>query len=182
MAGGRNSPDDIEAAFTLKIHETNRQDAIKFYRSMAASGPEKIPAGMVAEERASKDISEAEARRKSQLASLSGLPKGSPALDALVAKLCLATYLIERTKKICELCIKQDKIGMFSLYLSLRQRVVSLLGEDYYGQEPGDILLEYSDVEPLLFACSELCGLKPATLDEAMGEYKKRLVDELGSA
>jgi hypothetical protein len=170
---------DIESSFALRIHETNRSDAVEFYLALAKSGKEKIPPDMLKEEKGSKALDEAESRRKAQAASLSDMPEGAPEFDAAVAKLCLAKYLLERTGKIREIILKGNSVGAFTLFLSLKEAVLNLLSEKYYGLMAGQILDEYDDLEPILSACSEICGLRSVSLTEAMGEYKKLLADEL---
>jgi len=170
---------EIERSFALKIHETNRADAMEFYKALAKSGAEKVPAELLKEEKASKGLSVAESRRKAQAETLPKIPEGTPEFDAAVARLCLAGYLLERTGKIREIILKENRAGSFSLLLSLKESVLNLLSERYYGLPADQILDEYDDLEPLLAACSEICGLRAASLDEAVSEYKKRLADEL---
>jgi hypothetical protein len=170
---------EIERSFALKIHETNRADAIEFYKALAKSGAEKVPAELLKEEKGSKGIADAESRRKTQAATLSGMPEGAPEFDAAVAKLCLAHYLLERTNKIREIILKENRVGAFSLFLSLKEAVINMLSEKYYGLPADQILDEYDDLEPMLAACSEICGLRASPLTEVMNEYKKRLADEL---
>jgi len=170
---------EIERSFALKIHETNRADAIEFYKALAKSGAEKVPADLLKEEKASKGLSEAESRRKAQADSLSKLPEGSQEFGMAVARLCLAGYLIERTGKIREMILKENRAGAFSLLLSLKESVLNMLSERYYGLPTDQILDEYDDLEPMLAACSEICGLRVASLDEVVAEYKKKLADEL---
>ena len=50
-----------------------------------------------------------------------------------------------------------------------------MLAEGYYEKENSEIIDSYLDIEPLLVACSELCGFKVISLDEIVKTYKKQL-------
>lgn len=168
-----------ESAFALRIHETNRADAIEFFKALAKGGKGKIPAELLKEENGSAGLDEAESLRKAHLKSLAEMPEDDPGYDRAVARLCLAHYLIERAGKLREIILKENSVGAFSLFVSLRESILELLSEKYYGLPTDDILDEYDDLEPMLAACSEICGLKSPPLSEIMGEYQRRLADEL---
>ena len=91
----------------------------------------------------------------------------------LMHKLSLAYFLLERSRKLDELSAKTNNVSLYCLYLSLEERVCDMLSEKYYESPFMEIMDEYIDTEPILAACSELCGLAVPALEEVMEEIRE---------
>jgi hypothetical protein len=166
-----------EAAASLSAFYKNRDGLIKLYKDLSQMADRKIPAGMKADDKKYKGLKEAEKLLKKQI---KGLPKDPSKISDLDAgRLALALFLLERTNKIHDVAMKKNSLGLYSLYGSLRNMVVSTLDGDYYSLSHSDFIAAYLSVEPLLSACVELCGLAQVDIQTAMKIYKHRLAEEI---
>ncbi len=143
----------------LKIHSQNRADLIGFYKALAAQDGKRVPPEMRKNEAQSTALSEAEALLKEK--------SGKPPAD----RLALAAFLLDRTRKVREFALAKDSLSLYSLYVSLRNRVTQMLGPRYYEKSGNEVLDDYLDIEPLVAACSELCGLSMPSMDDIVGSY-----------
>jgi len=164
----------------LSTYRQNRDDLINFYKSLGQLSKKKIPKKLK-EEDEGKEIDSAEMLLNQGIGQFSKTSLGlSPTdLDVSVGRLAIAMFLIERVKKIREFAHKNDNLSFFSLYVSLRNQVSSTLVEQYYSKTPDQVINDYLDAEPLLCACSDLCGLAVPPLGEIVTEYKKVLAERL---
>lgn len=173
-----------EKQAALRAFSRNREELIRFYKSLGQFGDRAIPPEMREEEESSPAIEAMESILSGAIARFSKLepmPEGR-ALDAAVARLSLAMFIIDRLGKLRGLVLAGDSLPMLSLFTSLRNRAAEMLTSEYYSKSIEDITGGYLDFEPLLTACSELCGLAVPSLPEIMSEYKMRLAREVDRA
>jgi hypothetical protein len=100
-------------------------------------------------------------------------------VNASVGRLAISMFLLERTRKLREAALKNDRISLYSLYVSLRNQICLTLVESYYSKLPEAVIADFLDVEPILTACSDLCGLEMPPLGEIVSNYKKPLIQKL---
>ena len=170
-----------EKEMSIHIHEQNRNDLIKFYKDLAQLGDKKISKELKVEDAASTALAEAEELLSVNIKELSTKVSDlqQEELDVVVARLSLAMFLLERTNKLHEIILGKNGLSLYSLFVSLRNRVCEVLVPTYYVSSPKQIIDEYLDTEPILTACSELCGLAVPDLTEIVKAYKLKLADEI---
>jgi hypothetical protein len=170
--------------FALHTHQRNREELIRFYQELAQMGKEKIPAEMKSSEESSTAISESENAMNDSIKALSktATSLSEDGIATAVARMCIAMFLIERIKKLREIALKTEDLGTYSLYLTLRNRVCETVAPNYYSLGSQEVLGLWLDAEPLLFACSNLCGLNVPDLDDVMEEYQPRLAKAVGKS
>lgn len=168
-----------EEAFALSTYMSNREGLIRFYQDLARMGKEKIPPQMKSEDEGSPALSACNGSLEDAIRNFSENAQAlsEDGASAAVARLCLAMFLIERVGKLREIIIKMDDLGAFSLYLTLRNRLSQTLSSEFFALSSRDMLGAWLDIEPLLCACSGLCGLAVPDLREVMDEYQPRVVD-----
>ncbi len=149
-----------EKEMALRANAQNRGDLIKFYKALAMQDGKSVPPEMRKKEAQSTALSEAAALLKEK----SG--------KAPAGRLALAEFLLDRTRKVREFALKKDSLSLYSLYVSLRNRVTQMLGPGYYEKSGNEVLDDYLDIEPLVAACSELCGLSMPTMDDISGSSR----------
>ncbi len=160
------------------LEKTNRTELIKFYKQLVSMTDDPIPAQTIMQHNEYVGLINANKIRRKNIAAIP--KKKTPGIDLIIARICLASFLIERTNEIGNISLKQNKISMYSLFSSLRLHVTKFLHGNYYERSSSDIINEYIDLEPLVCACSELCGLKSMELTEIMETYQSKLVGEIG--
>ncbi len=170
---------ELESA--SRTEASNREALVAFYKAMGQLSGNQIPKELAAEENSSTAIDEAQKLLDRQISeSVEAAPAlGKREMGTLAGKLALAYFLIDRTKKLREIALKTNRLTLFSLYSSLRNRVCEVLAGAYYTKTSAEILDDYISIEPLLAACSELCGLAVPAIEEIMDEYKARIADEI---
>ncbi len=168
--------------FAIRTYERNRDELIRFYQELAQMGKEKIPADMKSEETSSTAIADSENSMNDAIKTLAktATTLTEDGIAVAVARLCIAMFLIERIKKLREISLKAEDLGTYSLYLTLRNRVCETLAPNYYSLGSQEVLGLWLDSEPLLFACSNLCGLNVPSMDDIMDEYQPRLAKIVG--
>lgn len=169
-----------EQELALRTHMRNREDLINFYKSLGQQSKKKIPKEMKEDEERFKGIAEAQERMEGRIKAFA---KASPEMsqgeaDVAVGRLAIAMFLLDRTKKLRELALK-GSVSVYSVYVSLRNAACGTLSDPYYAKGPEEVLGDYLDIEPLLTACSELCGLSTPPLEEMLAAYKEELAKEL---
>ncbi|GEM_PF-3310927 len=162
------------------LQKTNRTELIKFYKQLATMSDDPIPDQTILQHGEYVGLINANKLRRKNIAAIP--KKKTPGIDLIIARICLATFLIERTNEIGNIALRQNKISLYSLFSSLRLHVTKFLHGNYYERSSSEIINEYIDLEPLVYACSELCGLKPMELSEIMEKYKPKLIDEIGGS
>jgi hypothetical protein len=170
-----------ERGASLLAFRRNREDLVRFYRALGQFSNKSIPPQMRKEEASSKVIEGMEALLSENIrafAEVEPQPEGR-GLDAPVARLSLSMFLLDRLKKLQGLVLAGDSLSMLSLFISLRNRIAEELTSEYYAKSIEDITGDYLDIEPLLVACSELCGLAVPPLQEIVNEYALRLAEEV---
>lgn len=150
-----------------KIHYRNREDAIGFYKSLAAMDLKPISPKLLEEDSGSSAIRDAESLLKKKL---DGLREGGG--DVQTGRFSAALFVLDRARKIRAIALKQDRNSLFSLFISLRDRIGIMLSESYYGLSEEEALDEFIATEPLLYALSELCGLSMPTMDDIVRNYR----------
>ncbi|MCI0504171.1 hypothetical protein L0Y65_05690 [Candidatus Micrarchaeota archaeon] len=165
--------------FAISTYASNREGLIRFYQDLARMGKEKIPAQMKSEDEAPAALADAGKCLDDSVKLFAETATGlsEEGASTAVARLCLAMFLIERVKKLREISIRLDDLGVFSLYVTLRNRVTQTLSPSFFAGPSRDMLDKWLDLEPLLTACSGLCGLAVPELGEIMDEYQPRVVD-----
>jgi len=166
-----------EAAASLSIFYKNRESIIRLYKDLSRMTDKKIPKDMKEEDGKYKRLKKAESLLKKQIKEIS---KGQSKVNTLhVARLSSAMFLLERTEEVHEAALKNDSLGLYSLYVSLRNMIVDTLDENYYSLSQDDLIAAYLSIEPLLSACLDLCGLAQIDIQTAMKIYKHRLAEEV---
>jgi len=160
------------------LQKTNRTELIKFYKQLASMTSDPIPKQTILQHGEYVGLINANKLRRKNIAAIP--KKKTPGIDLIIARICLATFLIERTNEIGNIALKKNKISLYSLFSSLRLHVTKFLHGNYYERSSSDIINEYIDLEPFVCACSELCSLKSMELTEIMETYKPKLIDEIG--
>ncbi len=150
-----------ESDMAAHAYSRNREDLISFYKKLASRDPRQIPPKTRAEDSASKALEETEALLRKRLSG-----QGNK-----TARFSLALFLLDRAKTLHGIVMNQGNLSMYSLFVSLRNAVCLMLGPPYYLKTDRQIMDEYLDIEPLLTACSELCGLQVPRLEEIMKSY-----------
>ncbi|VVC04788.1 Uncharacterised protein [Candidatus Bilamarchaeum dharawalense] len=166
-------PDNPEEI--LRVSSKNRRDQIETYTQLGSMNANPIPDSI--KDQKSTLLSDAQALLEKQiiLFSKSDLKE----LESTTAKLCLAMFLLDRTNSINSKVLIVNRSGLHSLFLTLRKQVCEMLGKDYYSKSTDEILSNYIDLEPLLVACSDLCGLPSAPLEDVMRLYKSKLAQKI---
>jgi len=180
MVEGEDLFSKREREMTLRTSAQNKEELIKFYKNLG-QGKEKIPPEMQEEEKASVVLEEAEKVLEKQISDLSRTLRtlSKEALDNSVARLTIAMFVIERTKKLRELVLEKDNLDLYALFVSLRNAVQEMLAPAYYTKSRDESLGDYLDVEPLLTACSEICGLTVLSITEISSEYNIKLAKKV---
>lgn len=161
----------------LLIHEQNRAEQIRFYKELAAMGKGEISEDAL--DGGFTGISDAQKHLEAHEGIL-GRIEDQDAFDAELGKLAIADFLIRRAKELREITEKKGDAGIHSLYISMRNRVAQLLREPYFGSSLDEALDGYLDTEPVVTACSELCGLPAPKLPDIVSNYQKRVVRGMG--
>ncbi|MEW6748512.1 MAG: hypothetical protein AB1295_02285 [Candidatus Micrarchaeota archaeon] len=170
--GAFDSPE--ESKRIMDIHEENTASLVEFYKQLVEMGEGEIPKRMLEEAGRSERMDSAEnlLDNKLKLLKEGKVPLNEEAA-LMTQRLCLAHFLLDRARKLEELSVKSDNISLYCLYLSLEERICDMLSEEYYGSSFMDIMGEYIDTEPVLSACSELCGLVVPSVEEIMKEMRE---------
>jgi hypothetical protein len=150
--------EEREKGMALRVHSQNRADLIKFYKALGAQDGKHIPPEMKRKEAESKALERAQ----------SIMEERSARRDSLA----LAAFLIDRGMKVREIVLKKDSLSLYSLFVSLRNRLCDMLGPGYYEKSGKEVMDDYLDIEPLVAACSELCGLSMPSIDEIVSSYR----------
>ncbi len=168
-----------EEAFTISTYMSNRDDLIRFYSDLARMTGGKIPAEMKSDDGESSVLLDAQKNLDSALRLFSdaSAKMSKDDLSAAVARLCLAMFVLERVRKLREITLAADNLGVFSLYVTLRNRAGKMLSEPFFSSSPQKMLGAWLDIEPLLNACSGLCNLAVPELRAVMDEYQPRVAD-----
>jgi hypothetical protein len=163
----KNIVEERAAELAKRIHLRNTEDAVEFYKSLASMDTRPIAKALLDEDSASRSISDAESLLKKKIEELR---EGGG--DVPLGRYSVALFIIDRTKKIRNLVIKQDINSLFSLFVSLRGRIEQMLSESYYGMKEEEALDEYIATEPLIRALSDLCDLSMPTMNEIVSNYR----------
>ncbi|MBD3210534.1 hypothetical protein GF318_04100 [Candidatus Micrarchaeota archaeon] len=166
-----------EAALSLITHSKNRNDLIRFYKELAGMGNKKISASMKKEDKSFKGLKDAEKLLEKNIANIAKKKKPG---ELEIARISLAMFLLDRANRVHEIVLKDNSLGKYSLYISMRNRIIQMLGNEFYSMDQDEMLSEYLDTEPVVTACSELCGIAAASASEAVRIYKYRLAERLG--
>ena len=164
-----------EQEAALNTYRQNREELVNFYKSMGQLGKEKIPKKLLHAEDGRIAQAEALLERKIGEFSKAGANLPPSGEEEAAGRLAIALFLIGRTKKLRSMVQKKDRASLFALYLSLSGQVCAMLEEPYYSGDARAVVDEYSDVEPLLSACSDLCGLIVPPVGEIIAEYRRKL-------
>ncbi len=171
----------MQREMMLSAEGQNREGLLSFYKSLGQLSVKKIPARIRGEDRESKVLSDSVAILKGKIDSFA---KEAPSLterqaDISVGRLAIAMFLIDRTQKLRKVALERDSVSLYSLYLSMRNLVCGTLNESFYSEPPEEVISDFLDAEPIVSACSELCGLIVPPLGEIVSEFKKQLADEV---
>ncbi|MFH0737008.1 MAG: hypothetical protein V1827_00430 [Candidatus Micrarchaeota archaeon] len=162
-----------EKAHAVRLFGMNRDSLVSFYKGLASMSENPVPKDMAGSSTSALD--ETEARMLTVLSSIQlGEFEPAEAARPVLDKVCLASFLLERCRKIRESALAADRISVFSLYISLEEGVCDLLSESYYGLPSQEIIDKYLDIEPLLSVCSEICGMQVPELEEAITDQLRR--------
>lgn len=161
------------------ISSGNRDELVKFSLDLANKfGGRPVSKELREEESKSTVLTQAERLLQLKIIEYSRGVLRMPEADRTAGTLRLTTalFLLERTKAIRDAALKDNKLGLFSLYVSLRDDVCGLLGPSYYGSTFKDIAGAYLDIEPSIIAASKLCGfMRPPELVNIPDMYKMAL-------
>ena len=163
-----------DASEALQISSKNRLKPIHSYIELGNLNPTPIPKQVIQSDESSTLLTEAEKLLEKSIAKFSKSDLKNATAE--VSRFSLAMFLLDRTTAIGNLVRKKNQSGSHSLYLSLRNQVCEFLDDGYYLDTT---LSSYVDLEPLLAACSDLCGLAPIAIDKVMAEYKAKLAGKL---
>jgi hypothetical protein len=150
----------------LHVERQNREETVAFYKNLAAMDQHPVPPALLKYD--SKDIStqNAQALLNEKIRALkSGMLRAEP------SRFSLAMFLLDRLSKIKQAVSRENKTGLFSLYVSLREQLGQMLSESYYDLDERAAMEEYLAIEPLVCALSDLCGLSMPTIDEIAKSY-----------
>jgi len=157
----------------------SRSSLIEFHKSFArANQGKKIASGLRAEEASSTELADTGGLLERMIAKFAAASDKmeDPEFELAIARLSIAMFLTERTAKLRDFALGRDDLGMFSTYVALRTGACGMLAEDYYSKNSDGIFESYSTVEPVLVACSELCGMKVPPLSDIVVAYKEQLI------
>lgn len=171
--------DEIPDERIMEAYEENRSSLVEFYKGLVELGEGEIPKKMLKEAGKSERMEAAEdlLYRKLEL-----LREGSIADPEermlLMYRLCLAHFLLDRSMKLEELTVKTGNVSLYCLYLSLEERVCDMLSERYYESSFEEMMDEYLETEPILAACSDLCGLVVPPMEEILEQTQKDWLEQ----
>lgn len=169
-----------EREAAIHIDESNRKQLISFYKQLGQRESKGLSEELLTEERSSTALAEAEkifnnqlnARAAKKLQENEGVGEIT---DAANMKLALALFLIEHTKNLREAVLSKNHLSLFSLYASMRNQVCEMVGEKYYSKSFEEVKSDYKNLEPLIIAVSELCGLTVPSLTDIIVKYGQRV-------
>lgn len=154
-----------------EAYEENRSDLIDFYKQLVVMGEGEMPKKAIKKAGKSERMDTAEDLLYKNVDLLrKGSIEDMEEASMMIHKVCLAYFLLDRTRKLEELTVKTKNVSLYCLYLSLEERVCDMLSAKYYESSFMEIMDEYLDTEPILAACSELCGLMVPPLEEILKE------------
>lgn len=159
-----------------------RGEMAESYKQLAELSTRHVPPEARREEAASSALATARLRLQLEIARFSGNILGMESNDRVepMLRLTMALFLVERTVQIRDAALEKDNLGIYALYVSIRDDVCRLLDVQYYGMSFKDIVNVYLDIEPGIIAASQLCGLGMVPPAESIpGLYKKKLVAEV---
>lgn len=154
-------------ALALGTRGRNRIDTIEFYKSLAAMDQRPIGKALLKYEEKDESIGNSDALLRKKLGDLK-----SGALKMPAGRFSVALFLLDRLGKIGQAVRKENKTGIFSLYISLREQVGLTISENYFKAEEAAALDDWISIEPLVAALSELCGMSMPQMDEIAAAYK----------
>ena len=158
----------------MGIYQENRTDLIDFYKQLVVIGEGEIPKKMLKKAGKSELVDAAEEMMYKKLDLLrKGTIESMEEAGLMAHKLSLAYFLLDRSKKLEELTVKTNNVSLYCLYLSLEERVCDMLSKKYYESTFMEVMDEYIDTEPILAACSELCGLVVPPIEEILKENQE---------
>ena len=174
---GNPEPEDVEGI--KEAYEENRTDLINFYKQLVVMGEGEMPKKAIKRAGKSERMDAAEDLLYKKVDLLrEGSIEDMEEASMMIHKVCLAYFLLDRTKKLEELTVKTRNVSLYCLYLSLEERVCDMLSERYYESSFMEIMDEYLDTEPIVAACSELCGLVVPPLEEILKETQSSWLNQ----
>ncbi len=157
-----------------------RENMIKFYTDLGRLSEKRISAATKEKDAASTALAAAGRALELKIIELIRLRPEKKELDRRVARLSLAMFLLDRANQLHDAALARDNAALYSLFVSARNRVCEMLESDYYSKSTEAVLAEYLDTEPLLTACSGLCGLPAVpSPEEIVKAYKRRLAGKI---
>jgi hypothetical protein len=98
----------------------------------------------------------------------------TPARQERMASLAICMYLFDKTCELHGAVAKQDRVGLYSLFDSLRDSVYQLISERSSGPL-ADVVASYLEHEPRLAACADLAGVGVVSVQEATALYEPKV-------
>jgi hypothetical protein len=170
---------DADAALRTAIE--NRNELVKFYKNLATVSTQKLSRELKDEESKSTAMADAEkmleAKIKDFCAKAPVLSKEE--IDVYVGRLCIAMFLTDRARTLKDLVMINNRLALYSLFASLRNRIFEVLAESYYSKTTTEVLGDYASIEPIITACSEVCGLPQVSIKDIVFIYRKKLADRV---
>lgn len=172
---------ELQRKIAEGLYKQNRDELVKSYKEMGSSSEDKIPASLREEDGRSALYSQATSILDKQLSRVAGIEftRNDPNTDTVVVKFAISMFLIERTNLLRKLALESNSLSLFSLFASLRNRVLSMLDDQYYEKTLDEVVGDFLSVEPIVAACSELCGVPMPKTDEILDVYQRKLSDEI---
>jgi len=179
MVDSHNLPSELEALKTAHARDT--RDLATVFKKFALAYTDKITDSLRKTEDASTALSIAEKLLQLEIAKFSSrLDNPHEGLKVDAQRLTLALFLLDRTAQIRDAALEKNELGIFSLYVSMRDGVCNLLVQGYAKKSFTDIIHVYLDLEPQIIAASDICGmLPPPSVADIPELYKKVLKSKL---